>query len=259
MFLESNVDYIKNALIKLKTKRKLVIGITSFLTLLIILLGGWIWELSNYPDKVIYYQETFDESMGKWEGIDAKWQQETKEGQENGSVNLSAKKYLAPHIKYDLSIEESSSDVFVWHFQTRVASFTDKAMTLGALGFSAGPMVIVVDNKGGLGIANNLFDPPVYDSNPMVNFKKDKWQDIYVHVDGVKQKLIFYINDKKVLTQEWKQATFPVQEIWLGAIWLKGGGSYGVPLDVSYDNITLGNEGLLPKPSFLEYMKNIIH
>ena len=69
--------------------------------------------------------------------------------------------------------------------------------------------------------------------------------------------ILVYHDNYEVLTQPLHGETYPVIEIWLGAIWLKGGGNYGAPIDIQYDTIELSNAGMLPKYTFLEYIINL--
>ncbi|HEY8805304.1 MAG TPA: hypothetical protein VIM42_09420 [Clostridium sp.] len=62
----------------------------------------------------------------------------------------------------------------------------------------------------------------------------------------------------QVLTNPYISSTTPVQEIWLGAIWLQGGGQYGAPSNISYELVNIGNNGFLPKLSFIKYTFNMI-
>ena len=75
---------------------------------------------------------------------------------------------------------------------------------------------------------------------------------------ALNKKATIYVVDNQILTNPYISSTNPVQEIWLGAIWLEGGGRYGAPLDISYTTVNLGNKGMLPKLSFIKYTINLI-
>lgn len=235
-----------------KKKCRCFIPAALVVILLIIALVAWYLYHHHRPDPEIYYAEYFTEGMTGWQGLDATWL--AHEGTEEGVVKLARQQFAAPHLMHYLPLGQSPPENFVWRFRVRVNSFADEAMTMGTLFLPHGPLTMVVNAEGRLGLAHHLFAPPIYSTALMSRLTFGAWHDLYVHVNHQEKQVVFYLNTRRVLTQTWEQPTFPVQEIWLGALWLKGGGTYGAPLNVSYSLVELGNEGLLPRPSFLEFL-----
>lgn len=251
--------YLTNLYNKLKRKRALLIILICIITLIVILFAGWTWTIVTFPDKKVYFYESFNDGIDGWENIDAELITEIQEGKSNGSVKLASKKYLSPYLIYNFPNGQSPPDNFVWHFKVRQSSFTSNSMTLGALCFSTKPIVLIIDKEGRVGVSHHIFSPPKYASKLTTKLSKAQWQDVYVDIDSKKQQLTIYIDEQKVLSQPYKELTYPLQKVWLGTIWVGGSENYGIPLDVSFDDVTIGNKGLLPKPSFPEYVLNIFN
>lgn len=240
---------------KLKKHRYLSFCFLFIITILIILFIIWLGYIRKWPEKQIYYYNSFDQSIKDWRGLDFEWK--TQQDKDK-IISLSRKKYLTPYFMHKLSLEESPPETFVWHFQVFIDSFTDEAVTVGTVLFPIEPLVLVVDQKGRLGVSHSLFAAPAYSTSLKKHIRKKQWEDIYVFIDNTKQQYTVYINNKKVISNTWKAPTYPLKEIWLGCIWIKGGGGYGSPLGVSYNNITLGTKGILPKPSFPQFILECI-
>lgn len=252
------MNFIKNIKIFIdKNRRKiLMLLILIPLAIFIFYLLNWYNYIKEIPDEHIYFVETFDEGTKSWEGLDFTLVNGESDGDK--TVNLSRKKYLAPHLMYDLPTELSPPESYVFRFHVKVTSFSNDTVTLGTLWFSTGPIAIVMDKSGRLGVATNLFSQPIYGPKLSKVLEKDKWNIIDIQFDNKSNKYILYLNGNKIMSNDYLGETYPVQEIWLGAIWVKGAGNYGVPTNISYDDIILANEGILKKPSFFEYIFNYL-
>ena len=217
--------------------------------LLLLSLSLWAWRMhAALPEPKVYFHDDFAQGIGGWQTLDATW------SKEQGAVRLARQKHAAPYLARSLPLEQAPPESFVWHFSVRVSSFTDEAVVLGALILPHSPVAVVVNGEGRLGIAHDLFAPPSYTTAPLARLRKDEWQDVYLFLSDREKKLEVYLNNRRVITREWLEPVFPVQQIWLGALWLKGVGNYGAPLDISYKSTTLGNRGILPRPSFLGFL-----
>lgn len=252
------MNSINSIRIFIDKNRKIFLGILVFifLTTFIFYLINWYKYIKEIPDEHIYFIETFDEGTKNWEGVD--FSLEDDESDVDKNVNLSRKKYLAPHLMYKLPTEFSPPESYVFRFHVKVTSFSNDAVTLGTLWFSTGPIAIVADKNGRLGIGTNLFSQPIYASKSAKVLEKDKWNIIDIQFDNKSNKYILYLNGNKIMSNDYLGETYPVQEIWLGTVWVKGAGNYGVPTNISYDNIILANEGILKKPSFFKYIFNYL-
>lgn len=239
-------------------RRKPVLSIilAVFLLLFSIFFIKWAIYWFTFPKKIVYFQDSFSEGINNWTVLDGTWK--AKDGYENGVIQLSKKQYAAPYIEKDLQLSQSPPESFVWQTRLKVSSFTGNALTLGTVAFPNGQITLVINKNNQLGVSYNLFDKPVYSQGPFSSLNRNKWYDIYVLVDGSKKKIIVYVGNKQVLTNPYISSTLPVQELWLGSIWLEGGGQYGAPLDVCYSTVNLENNGALPKLSFLPYTMNMI-
>lgn len=244
---------------KLKKLHLLIKILILIIIIFLILFISWIFYLESFPEKKVYFNDSFDQGLTDWKGIDMSLElKNPKHDKKDKMVKLLAKEYLAPHIYYDLPSSKAPPATFVYHFEVKVSSYTDEAVTLSALIFPTDPTAIVSRKDGTLGSSHSLFAKPTY-STLSSKLKKDTWQDIYIYFDISKHNYTIYIDDKKVLTNEYKGSTYPLQKIWLGTLWVKGGGSYGSASDICYDNISLGNKGLLEKASFPHYLLNLWH
>lgn len=107
------------------------------------------------------------------------------------------------------------------------------------------PIVLVMNDMGLLGITHNIFQKPIYSDKKYSSVKTGKWEDIYIYANSKEKKNKIFINKKLVLEEDWNGATYPLNEITFGSFWINGAGSYYAMQDVSYADISIGNEGLL--------------
>ena len=246
----------KNKLWIFKRKPILSIILAFILLLFAAFFVKWIAYRLSFPNKIVYFQESFSQGIDNWDVLDGIWK--AKDGKENGIIQLSKNKYAAPYIKKALQISQTPPQSFVWQIRLKVSSFTRNAVTLGTLVFPTGQITLIINANNQIGVSYNLFDKPVYSQDVFSSLSKNQWYDIYILVDGSNKKIIVYVGDNQVLTNPYISSTTPVQQIWLGAIWLEGGGQYGAPSNISYKTVNLGNKGLLPKLSFIKYTFNFI-
>lgn len=235
----------------LRRRRNLLVA--AAILLLLFSLSLWAWrQYTALPEPKVYFHEDFAQGIEGWQTRDATW------SKEQGAVRLASQNYAAPYLARSVPLEQAPPEAFAWHFQVRVSSFTDEAVVLGALVLPHSTVAVVVNGEGRLGVAHDLFAPPSYTTALLARLPKDEWQDIYLLLSDREKKLEVYLNNRRVITKEWLEPVFPVQQIWLGALWLKGAGNYGAPLDVSYKSTTLGNKGILPRPSFLGFLLDLV-
>ena len=232
----------------LLSRKSLIITSIILIAIIIPLLIGY-FEAIQRPEIQYYFQETFQEKGENWNGVDYSWDKE------NNLIQLSRQEYLAPNIMFPIPLEQAPQELLVFHFRVNVSKYTDNALTLGALVFPQGSLALIINDDGNIGIARELFDQPKFVDSIFNSLSNDEWQDIHVYVNSKKDLLQIYLNNHQVLSEQWDDEIYPLQEIWLGSIWLKGPANYGAPLDLKYDSIEIANEGLVPKPSFMEYIK----
>lgn len=247
---------IRKAKEKSRYRRILVTLVISFIAVFFNLMINWWNCIREIPSEKVYFSENFNDSMDRWESLDGKLINENNEDSSEKYVKLSVNKYFAPHLKHEMAENETPPDSFVFKFKVRVSNFTGEAITLGTLSFATQPIVIVANQDRQVGIAHDMFTNPIYSNNLKGRLKKDEWQDVYVMVDGRKQTLTVYINNSKAISESFKDITYPLKQIWLGTIWVKGGGNYGAPMDVSFDDVTIGNEGILYRPTLIQYISD---
>lgn len=252
----NNKRPFKNNLCIFKRKPILSIILSFIILLFSVFFIKWTVYRFSLPNKIVYYEESFSKDIDKWNALDGTWK--AKDGNENGIIQLSQKQYATPYIQRNLLISQTPPQDFVWKTRLKVTSFTGNAVTLGTLVFPTGQITLIMNANNQIGVSYNLFDKPVYSKDPFSHLSRNQWSDIYVLVNGSNKKIIVYVGDNQVLTNQFISSTTPVQEIWLGAIWLEGGGRYGAPLNISYNTVNLGNKGSLPKLSFIKYTFNMI-
>ncbi|OEF97366.1 hypothetical protein [Desulfuribacillus alkaliarsenatis] len=237
-----------------KTLIMLVIGLS--LALLVLACVGWLLELRAIPEPVVYFSDEF-QSLDNWTVIDTTWLTEFSERQ--GVAALSRHLYVAPNIHRDIQLEESPPDNVVWHFSTRIDSFTEEAFTLGGIYFPTESVVIVMDRKGKIGVAGNIFEIPKYTSTRRHVISKEKWHEVYVHINNSDKAINIYLDNAIVYRGEWNSPSYPVKELRLGTVWLKGAGEYGAPTSVYYDQVSIANEGILPRPTLASYIRSLLN
>lgn len=245
--MQAKINRLPNFLIKHK-----------FLTIIPIILIGliivWLLYILTLPKGKIYFKEDFTYGISKYRSLDAIWLQQDKDGTKHGIVLLSKKKYAAPYLQVTIPKTSIPEKEYVLHFRIKVSSFDNDALTLGAIFLPSMPIVVISNSNGQLGFSHDLFQKPVYASKLSTKLSRNKWHDIYIHVDPKRKQNILYLDYKKVLREEWDGMTFPLQEFWLGALWLGGNQNYGAPINVSYDEVSIGDKYILPKPSFLDFI-----
>lgn len=138
-------------------------------------------------------------------------------------------------------------------FHYYVEVFDGAGAKIGGIGSELTP-----DKDHYLGITYNLFDKASYSHNIASKLKKNRWQDVYLYYDSGKKAIYIYNGESLATKIEYKAFTSPLQEVWLGSIWIGGGENYGPPINILYDEISISNRGILPKPSFIQYIINRI-
>lgn len=213
----------------------------------------WFIHTHNQPKPKVYFSSSFDDGISMYKTLDATWKP-LSDNSKKGIVTLSTKEYAAPYLMIPLTLEQNPPNSFVFHIKTYIASYTNEAINVGTLVYPTGSISIVTNQDEQVGVSNNLFAKPFYSNTAAL--KRDRWNDIYAYVDTKNSEISIYINSKLVLSREFEDTIYPVQEIWLGSIWLYGGGRYGAPKNVQFSYVQLGNEGILPKPTIIEYIQN---
>jgi hypothetical protein len=198
----------------------------------------------------VYYSTEFNELNSDWTTYDATTLSDYH-GQ-TGVIKLARNEYFSPNMMTTEGLRNIHTDTFVYHFKARLHSFTQSSVTLSTLYFPTGPITIVANKEHQIGVATDFKAEPIYSNAEEI--KKDTWEDIYVSVDGLGNEVTLYLNENKLMTIPYKGETYPLQEIWLGSIWVGGGGGYGIPTDIAFDELHIGNESLLPKQSYTDFL-----
>ncbi|HJV44468.1 MAG TPA: hypothetical protein VJ824_01950 [Bacillota bacterium] len=230
----------------------ILISLLFFVFLTLITFFYFYVQANGRPDTTYFFRENFTNGIQSYKAIDAEWIQN---GDDKGSLMLARHKFMAPHLSIPISTDKSPQESYVWGFRTKIHQFTDSSVVLGGLFFPTGELGIVMNEEGKIGIAHNLFDPPIYSTSPFGRLERDQWIDIRLLLDMHQKNVTAYVHGKKVLTTERKQDFYPLTEINLGAIWFNGAGNYGSPLDIRYDDVFLANMGEVPKPTFIDYIR----
>jgi hypothetical protein len=238
-------------------RKKVYLVLLSLLVLVIFLLIVYVLSISQYSKQsTIYFQETFDHPLEiDWKLVDANIQ---KEGDEkSGIAILNRNQYIAPHLEKDYSKEESPPKSFVWNFTVKISDFTDDSVMLGLLEFPSNDLAIITNRKGQIGITRNLFDEALYSSNLAPTISLSSWHNITVLFNVDQNELTVYLDAQKVLETALTEETFPIRSVWLGAVWIGGKESLGVPLGVAYDNMLIANDAFMPKPNIFLFYRNL--
>lgn len=244
---EMQIEVITESKLPRVPRTIIIIGVFIALLLIASLLN---WQQHTArPEAEIYFTADISEDMKGWTALDARWVEEEQ------GVRLSRREFVAPYLMYHLSPEESPPEDFVWHLPLKVSSFTDGALVLGAVFLPHGPLAVVMDREGRLGFAHDLFAPPDY--SILASMPTEQWVNLYVHFNDTEDQVELYMDGRQVHTASMLEPTFPVSEVWLGALWIKGAGNYGTPIDVTYKSITFGNESLINTLSYWEYCWNL--
>lgn len=238
----------KLAHIKIANRKTIVI-------ILIILFLIFLFEYYSYffynQEEIIYFKEDFIEGIDGWICLDSLW--EEKKESETGVVTLSRNTYACPSLMYKLSIQQSPPQDYVFHVRANIKSFSNYSVNIMTLILPTSQISIIVNNEGQIGVSQALFEIPKYNQSFGKKLKFGKWNDIYVLVQDKENLVKVYINNNLIINQEFQSDASPVKELWLGAIWLNGGGNYGSPIDIKYTYVTLGNEAILPKTTAYQY------
>lgn len=254
---KKKTSYLEQVKSIFKNRPVLTILFALIFLILISVLCCWFYVIAKWPEPEIYFKTGFNRSLAGWKNIDAQWLEQYEKRQ--GILKLNRKKYMTPYAMKTLSLEQTPSETHVLHFAVRVNSFTEDAITLATLYYPTGPLAIIVNKDSHLGFSDDLFAQPEYKNSPRDYLLKDKWQDIYVYINNEEKNITLYLGPQKILTRTWESPTYPVQEIWLGAVWYKGSGNYGSPINIAYDRVTLGNKGIIPKPNIFNFIRNVFY
>lgn len=207
---------------------------------------------SSFPDRVDWFYDDFSTGMEDWTGLDANYQQTSKEA--SGVVILAKDKYFAPSIMRSLNLTEMGQESFVYHFRVYVSSFQGDAMTLGVVTYASGLFTIVENEDGYLGISTDLMAEAEFSKNRNARVEKDTWQDIYFYYNNDANTIKLYNGKDRALILKNQTVSMPLSEIWLGSIWIGGTENYGAPMGVEYDDVSISNQGILPRLNFWEYI-----
>lgn len=228
----------------------------SGLMLLFVILTVIYWHQTNPLEPKNYLLEEFSEGLSFYQGTDAFWVR--KESGDDGYVKLSRQNYFTPYLSIPLSLSEAPEGSFVAEMSIKVNRFTDEAVVLGSFYFAAWEISLVVNDEGKIGLAQNLFQKPQYSESFFGELAKGKWQELGAHFDIEANEINVFLEGRKMISLKLSGDIYPLHEIGLGAAWLKGGGNYGSPLDIEYDSLRLANEGVLPRPSIIEFYRKLL-
>lgn len=213
---------------------------------------AWQLYLSSFPKKVDWYSEDFTNGIDQWRCLDATYLLENHD--ERGVLKLSKNSYFAPSAMKSIDITHMGQESFVFYFRVYSASFLGDVVNLGSLSYATGELSIVEKNNGYLGLATNMMEKATFSTNKKAKLHDNQWNDIYLYYDN-SRKLIRLYNDKNlVLTIKDFTISMPLNEIWLGSIWIVGEENYGAPTDIEYSFVNISNKGRLPKLNFWEFI-----
>lgn len=241
-----------------KKKKYIIIFLVVLPCVILLLLGVLMiiyWHKTKTPELKIYLKEDFTEGLMSYESADAFWVR--KESEEDGYIKLSRLKYFTPYLSVPFQLSEAPEGSFVCQMAVKVNRFTDEAVVLASFFFPTWEMAVVVNDEGKIGLAQNLFQRPHYSAKFFGEIDRGKWQELLVHLNLENGLINVLLEGRKVISLPLQGDTYPLQEIRLGATWLKGGGNYGSPLDIEYDSFQLATEGLLPRTTMFDFYLNL--
>jgi len=214
----------------------------------------WRLYLSALPDRADWFQDDFAEGISDWRTLDTAYIPLSHEAE--GVMLLAKDKFFAPSAMRRINLTQMGQETFVFYFRIYSGSFQGDAVTLGSIVYSTGILTIIQNKEGQLGIATELMDEAVYSTGSLSKVKQDEWQDIYLVYHNGKNTVELMNGKSKALTLENYTISVPLSEIWLGAIWIGGSENYGAPVNMEYDEVAVSNLGILPKPTFIEFIVN---
>ena len=196
--------------------------------------------------STLLFHDGFEHGLGGWdEAVDCSLSAaESYSG--NYSARLGFRRFSVQYLMRRVGAEEQPTGSFVFEFHVKLVRSSMEAVTLAALVFPTGPVAVAVSKDGRVGLGFGLFEPPVYGG---LKLKRGVWVKVQLHIDYEGERVELYLDDEKALETGLRGRTLPLQEIWIGTIWLGGAGGYGMVMEAYYDDVALGGEELLnPKP-----------
>lgn len=212
----------------------------------------WRVYLSGIPARTDWFLEDFSDGIKDWETLDATYMPFSHEAE--GVMQLAKDKFFAPFANQKINLTRMGQESFVFHFRVYNDSFQGDAVTLGSIVYSTGVITIVQNKKGELGLSPDLMTEASYSTNSLAKINQKEWQDIYLLYDNSRQTVRLLNGKSTALTEEEYPISTPLLEIWLGAIWIGGSENYGAPAGIEYDEVSVSNPGILPKPAFIEFI-----
>lgn len=223
---------------------------TFFMTMLLSTLLLMPPSIGSVSAGSLLFHDDFENGLGKWdEFCDASISGNGLNS--NHSTRLALREFRAQYLVHEVRAEEQPDWSFVYGFHVKLHRFSGEAVTLAALVFPTGKMSVVVSRGGSVGLAFNLFEEPVLSNHRL---RMEEWEKIQLYVDYDSGKVGLYLNDVKVLEDDLRGRNLPLLKIWIGVIWMGGGGGYGMMMEGYFDGVALGGKDLLtpktPIPAF---------
>lgn len=215
---------------------------------------AWQIYLNSFPQREEWFTEDFESGIDIWTVIEGTYL--PYEHDEIGVLKLSSDQSYASFTIQKLQLEEIDQYSFIFHIKVYSLCFSGKEIPLGTAIFDNGRIAIVTNTEGNLGLQTDSSENIVYSTHKNAKLMNNQWENIYLYYDNIRKFAQLYHGKSLILTIIDVDAEMPLTEVCLGPNNYEKNDYNAIPSDVYYSSIRIGNKGILPKQSFLEFIKN---
>ncbi len=247
---------------KKKKRLKTIAWIVALLLLLF--WGAYItykyMELRNMEPRI--YVENDNKWTG-WYGLD--------HNIEEGTVRISRVRYVAPNLHYYFELDEISElqEVAVLKVEMQLDRFINSVFSLLTIFSPAGNVSVIVDKQGRIGLVGGPEGEPEWSER---RIQLERPYDLYLFLDQPNNQVSAYIGGRddrfglrkliekipflnerfgnrvgvtNVVSIDRNFTVYPLQDVWLGCVWIGGNNDFGAPLGYEIYGFAVGDEDLI--------------
>ncbi len=248
IFLESEKKPKISIIRKLKEKFVNIRG--AFFLLALIMAGILLIILySDYRalkdiEPEIYYEN--DEQWNTWKGMDHTVSE--------GVLSIDRRVYYAPHAMFFVPMDNLPQIDVAIKMNTTIKGFTAGAYSVLTVFTPSGNISVVADKQNRIGIMTGPQGEITYSATGA--YTESKAHDLYLFLDEPNREVSVYIDGRRVLNVERDIIAYPLQEVWVGSVWVGGGNDLGVALGHEINSfIVSDNAIILANYTFAENMR----
>ena len=208
-----------------------------FIIALLLIGGGFIYIYFDYlalkeTEPIIYYEN--DNEWSGWQGMD--------ETIAEGTLSINRQIYYAPHAMYYFTLDQVPQINAAIKMNTRVKGFTSRVYSIVTLFFPGGNVSLVTDKDYRLGLMSGPQGDITYSDKGALS---DELHDLYLFLDEPNGEISVYVDGNRVLSKERDFIVYPLQEVWIGSVWVGGGNDLGVGLGHDVKSFILSDESII--------------